>query len=222
MYLWLLLFACGEDPILQKAREATATPGHTAPGSPTPPKPGTPPPVTPVSSTAKPGTAIAPAPGIPDEPAPGRPDEPSPNGVGIPDQPPPGGGIGVPQSGSAHAGPQVQINGDISFSTWKVGQIRVSAFDGPHANQAASNPKIVGEVRLDQPGPFSLMVPENIGNIYLEAAVDEDMDGRPGPQDPQGTADLYPLSVGNSAVSGVMITLQRREPPPGTKKKDDF
>jgi hypothetical protein len=48
------------------------------------------------------------------------------------------------------------------------------------------------------------------------------MDGRPGPQDPQGKADRSPVTVESSPVSGLTVTLTRREPPPGSNTQDDF
>jgi hypothetical protein len=98
----------------------------------------------------------------------------------------------------------------------------VSAFDGPHAEHAGNQPKIVGEARLEGPGPFSIEVPASALNVYLEAAVDEDGNGRPGPLEPQGAADRYPVSVEGGAQSGIVITLSRRAPPPGGAPKDDF
>jgi hypothetical protein len=46
---------------------------------------------------------------------------------------------------------------------------------------------------LERPGAFSLAVPKSAAKAYVEAAVDEDGDGRPGPLDPQGQADRYPV-----------------------------
>ena len=57
------------------------------------------------------------------------------------------------------------------------------------------------------------------GKVYVEASVDEDGDGRPGPQDPQGKADRFPVTVGDEGVDGLEIRLIKREPPPGSGRE---
>ena len=64
-------------------------------------------------------------------------------------------------------------------------------------------------------GTFTLKVPAGTGKLYLEAVIDEDGDGRPGPQDPRGTADRYPVTVKTSDVADVLIRLVKHEPPGG-------
>lgn len=223
------LTACGEDPILAKAREqpgglgansgapgvgeASGSPAAPRPGVPAEPAPGEPPQPAPGEP---PGTATAPG----GKPAPGVPAEPPP---GDPNVPPPGGQPGAPGSpGGQRQGPQVEISGVVEFSGWKRGQVRINAFDGPHADHGTGAPKIIGEVRIDQPGPFTLTVPQGAGAVYLEAAVDEDEDGRPGPLDPQGKATGYPIQVDASPVTGATIVMERRAPPGGTKTGGDF
>ena len=56
----------------------------------------------------------------------------------------------------------------------------------------------------------------------MEGSVDEDGDGRPSPQEPQGKADRYPVTVGTAPVTDMLIALERRAPPPSGEKKDDF
>lgn len=225
-FLLLWVWACGEDPILAKVREDQAKAATAAPtGTPPAPGVGKPPPG---SGAPKAGIPDPPKPGIPEEPAPGRPDEPPPANPGDPEAPKPGqpapGTPSAPTPGrpAEQQLPKVEVAGNIVFPGWKTGKVRVSAFDGPHAEHAGSQPRIIGEVKLEKPGPFTMQVPQKAGAVYLEAAVDEDADGRPGPLDPQGNADSYPLQVGESPVSGVIISLSRREPPPGAPRKDDF
>lgn len=238
--LWLA--ACGRDPILERADEKSAAAGvpgvsdGPVPGNPAPPPegvPGTPTPGEPGAPT--PGEPGAPTPGIPDEPAPGLPgqpglgepapappgapgaptpgipDEPTP---GKPDEPPPGGG-----AAGAAQGPTVAVSGTVVYAGWKAGSIRLTAFDGDHGARAGGNPKVIGFGEIARPGPFTFAVPEKAGKVYVEASLDEDGDGRPGPQDPQGKADRFPVTVGEDAVDGLTVTLEKRPPPPGGSRE---
>jgi hypothetical protein len=196
--------ACGRDPILQKAerdaaarREKTTTvatpvsPGQPTPGVPAQPAPGAPP-------NVGVGDAGSPAPGVPSEPAPG-----------IPDEPPPGNpfeGAGAPGG--------LEVTGTIEYAGFRKGPIRLTAFDADHSAGAGGHPKVVGFGTADAPGPFTLKVPANAGPIWIEATIDEDGDGRPGPLDPAGLAERSPVTVGASPVSGVRIVIARHEPPP--------
>ncbi len=191
--------ALGPDGQPLPGQPAEPTPG--VPDQPPPGVPGSPPAATPgaIPSVA-PG---APRPGVPTEPAPG-----------VPTQPAPG------QGGGGPTGPTVAVSGEIVFSAYKGGRVKITVFDGDHASAGGKRPNVVGMGELDRPGPFSVNVAENAGKVYIEASVDEDGDGRPGPLDPQGKADRFPVTVGNKPVSGLAITLSRRAPPPGGRGED--
>lgn len=177
-----------------------------------------------------PGAAGQPTPGKPDEPAPGKPGEPAPGGAtgalaagvpeppkpGIPDEPAPG----KPGEPPPVQGPSVKVSGEVRFDSYKAGKVKVTAFDGDHSAHGATPPKVVGAVDIDAPGSFTMVVPQNCGKLYVEAVADEDLNGRPGPLDPQGTADRYPVTVREVDVSGLVVSLTRRDPPPD--KGDDF
>jgi hypothetical protein len=197
----------------------TATPVAGAPtpvaGTPSPPKPGipgTPAPGVPGGPTSA-GPAGAPTPGAPAAPKPGIPTPPKP---GIPTQPPPGGKPGVPGQVS---GPTVEVRGSITWAGWRAGEVKITAFDGDHSGAAGARaPKVVAFASVPRPGAYTLLVPQDAGKVYLEAAVDIDGDGRPGPLEPQGRADRYPVTVGRAAIDGVDIALKEREAPPGRKR----
>lgn len=179
-------------------------PDEPAPGVPSEPSPGAP--GSPQVATAGGAPAVkpgAPAPGVPTEPAPG-----------IPSEPPPGGGGGGPK------GPTVVLSGVVTFPEWKKGKVKISAFDGDHGTTGGGRPNVVAMAEVDKPGPFTIAVAENAGKIYLEAAVDEDGDGRPGPLDPQGKASRFPVTVAARAVDGLEIVLTHRAPPPGGRGTD--
>ncbi len=189
------------------------TPPPIAPGDPAPVAPGDPAPGAPGDPV--PGRAADPVPGKPVEPAPHNPGSPA----GIPGVPPTrgGGGGGV----TAPSGPLTTVTGLISFPEWRAGAVRITAFDGEHAMAQGRQVRVVAEARIDRPGGFTMQVPEDAGSLYIEAAVDEDGDGRPGPLDPQGRADPYPIRVRTDPVTGVTIRLSRRAPPED-QPKDDF
>ncbi len=192
-------------------------PGSVTPGAPGAVTPGIPGSVTPgIPGGVTPGIAGAPVPGIAAPSAAGVPEAPTP---GIPAAPAPA-PAGSPQP---NAGPQVTITGSVRFATYKKGKVRITVFDGDHSLPSITPPRVLGMAEIAQPGAFSLTVPQNAGKVYIEGSIDEDEDGRPGPQEPCGKADRYPLTVTTAAVSGVDVELQRVEPPPGgTEKKDDF
>lgn len=194
-------------------------------GAPSPGVAGTPTPG--VAGTPPPGVAGTPTPGVPSEPTPGDPRVPPPGGaLGDPRVPPPGGSIGVPtgpaRPGGAgdpmeSQGPSVAVAGTVSYAGYKSGKVKITAFDADHSAGAGQRPKVVGMAELEKPGAFSFRAPASVKVLYVEAVVDEDGDGRPGPLDPQGQADRYPLRHDGEDVSGLAITLGKREPPPGKK-----
>lgn len=229
---WVIgsLPACGEDEILARAREdaaaggASGQHGEGVPDEPAPAPPGTPQPgevggpAVGVVGEPTPGEAGAPVPGDPNVPppgevgaqAPGVPEQPKP---GIPAQPTPG----DPSQAMPISGPTVMIDGKVTYDGYRVGSIRVDAFDGDHSKHG-TQPGIVATTTIDAPGNFKLVVPLGAGKVYIEASIDEDGDGKPGPQDPQGRAERYPLTVGNQPVEGVRIVLAKQPPPPGGSK----
>ncbi len=260
--LTLTVTACGEDPILKRAREQSGAAATAASAAPPPPggaPPGSTPEAPPAAGAQTPGAPGAQAPGVPGEAGatpPADPSVPPPGGAigvpgsanpsqaagkpGVPEQPKaapegsPGGGrpgipgVGAPSgNGGAVAappppsGPTVTVSGVIVYAGWKAGEVRIDGFDGDHSRHS-TQPGVVASTRIDRPGPFTLTVAQQLGKLYIEAVVDEDKDGRPGPLDPQGAADRYPVTVAAKDVVGLTITLAKREPPPGGGKGKDF
>jgi hypothetical protein len=114
----------------------------------------------------------------------------------------------------------VKVSGVVVYEGWKSGGVRISAFDADHSAHPKTAPHIVGSSDIAAPGPFAMDVPENAGKVYVEAAVDENGDGRPGPLDPQGVADRYPITIGKSGIDGITVVLTKRDPPPGGAGED--
>lgn len=233
----LLLLAlnggCGRDPILEAAEKAEqeaaaaageggaqrpspeGVPGETRranvgdpqPGTAAEPTPGTPAEPTPAApGSPDPAASGAPTPGVPDPPKPGIPEEPTP---------------GLPGTAPPIVGPTVKVSGTIRYAGYKSGTVRITAFDGDHSAHGTTPPKVVGQGEATGPGSFSFDLPQDAGKVYVEAVIDEDGDGRPGPLDPQGKADRYPVTVRTADIGGLTIAVEKREPPP-TGARDDF
>jgi hypothetical protein len=95
--------------------------------------------------------------------------------------------------------------------------VSVNVFDGDQqaaAGAAGARPSVVGMVRLEGAGPFSVGVPAGTAQVWIEAFADEDGDGRPGPSEPAVWYPGNPVRVAEG-VSGIVLTLERRPPPPG-------
>ena len=234
-----VLVACGgEDPVLKAAREAASeevnrqdaatlsTPsqasgghpidggiamqpdganapgpgGNLTPGIPDEPAPGDP-------SSPSPGVPGSPTPGVPGAPTPGVPGAPTP---GVPGQPTPGA-----PSEAVEDGPSALVRGTIRMADYKSGEVRIDVFDGDHRSHAGQRPNLVRSSILSQPGSFEVRVPVSTGRVWLEASNDENQDGRPGPQDPSGRYLRKPLELTADGASGIVIELERHEPPPG-------
>ncbi len=184
---------CGRDPILDRADalDAGGPPGDPAAGQ------------APVQAPA-PAPAPPPGPGVL-----GVAPEPTP---GVPDAPPPG-----QPPGAAPGGPQAPLTGEVRLPAGAKGRVHVDVFDGDQqaaAGASGARPSVVGMVRLDGPGPFSVEVPAGTAQAWIGAFADEDGDGRPGPTEPTVWYSGNPLQVGDG-VSGIVLTLERRPPPPG-------
>jgi hypothetical protein len=221
----LSLAACGRDEILEQA-ETSGTSGRGSVEEPSSvgavrasgdggargavPASGVPASGVPASGVpgpamgGEPGRAAPPSEGLAGAPAPGVPEPPKP---GIPTEPAPG------QPGQAQ-GPTVPITGTIVYGGYKGGDIKITAFDSDHSIRGGKPPRVVAMAVAKRPGPFTLLAPVGAGKLYVEAAIDEDGDGRPGPLDPQGQADRFPITVKDAPIDGVEIELGKREPPP--------
>ena len=201
--LALFVVGCGEDPVLEAAREEAEAAGGAGGGSP---------------EGAPPGGASGGVPGDPGQMAPGVPEPPKP---GIPNEPPPGGGPGRPggpgqpgQPGQpgvgSPTGPTYPVKGSLVCAGCK-GSFRIDVFDGDHGDLGGPRPSIVTRAEVQSAGPFTLDVPQG-ARVWLSVFNDEDGDGRPGPTEPVGDYAENPV-VAKGPVDGLVIQLKRRDPP---------
>jgi hypothetical protein len=220
-----LLGCKGEDPVLKAAREAAEVPtargnaggveapapgGHPIdgglamqPGAAGEQEAGVP------NKPLKPGIPQAPRPGDPSSPSPGKPGNPQP---GVAGEPAPG----VPQEDSEEdSGPTVLVQGQVRMLDYRVGGIRLDFFDGDHRSHAGQRPSLVRSVEIQSPGVFEVQLPLATGKVWIEASNDENQDGRPGPRDPSGRYLKNPLLLSAGGATGIVIDLERNDPPPG-------
>ena len=195
------LVACGEDPVLEAAREEAAkgdaepaTRPQGDPGDPSPGEPGDPP-------RGEPGEGN-PDKGVPEEPEPGDPTVPPPGGeIGVPD-----GSIPPPEGVET-----VLLKGKVEVEDYVRGAITIDVFDGDNSRRGGKRPEIVGRVKLDAPGPFELEVQKDI-TVWLSAYADQDENNRPSEEDPIGDCSCNPLRTGKNQ-NGLVVELTRGHPP---------
>jgi hypothetical protein len=98
---------------------------------------------------------------------------------------------------------------------YRVGGIRLDFFDGDHRSHAGQRPSLVRSVEIQSPGVFEVQLPLATGKVWIEASNDENQDGRPGPRDPSGRYLKNPLLLSAGGATGIVIDLERNDPPPG-------
>ncbi|MCK6501968.1 hypothetical protein L6R53_00950 [Myxococcota bacterium] len=105
------------------------------------------------------------------------------------------------------------LRGEVRLPDYDLGSVRLDIFDGDQKNLEGARPSVVAVVNLERPGPFEVQVPASAARVWLGAYVDEDLDGRPGPQDPSGWYVGNPVLTDGGA-DGIVIELVRQPPPP--------
>lgn len=89
----------------------------------------------------------------------------------------------------------VTFEGTITVENWSGKPIRIDVFDGDQRNIGGKRPSVVISEKLNEAGPFSLKIPVEDINVWIGAYIDEDEDGRPGPKDPSGWYVRNPVST---------------------------
>ncbi len=107
------------------------------------------------------------------------------------------------------------ISGEVRLADYDMGTVRIDVFDGDQKDLDGPRPSVVAVAQLDRPGPFTINVPASKPAIWIGAYVDEDLNGRPGPQDPSGWYSGNPVDTEGGA-EGLIIELERQAPPPQT------
>ena len=213
------IFACGQDPILERMEEESTSleadveqsteekPSENSlmpplPAQPKedllPPKPSQPKEI----DGMTPGQPSSePAPGQPSsEPTPGQPSaEPTP---GVPSTPAPGNPF--------KDGPLVKLSGRVVVPNWNGAPIRIDIFDGDQRQIGGQRPNVVMMEFLPSDGDFEIEIPERDSPYWIGAYVDVDQDGKPGANDPSAWYSGNPI-MGNRDNSGVVLELSVSE-----------
>ena len=103
------------------------------------------------------------------------------------------------------SGPKIEISGEIKVKNWSQKPIRINVFDGDH--QKGEKAQIVISEWVKTPGKFSLQIPKSEKSIWLEANIDEDEDGKPGPKDPIAWYSKNPLTA-NQNYQDIVLSLE--------------
>lgn len=201
-----LIFACGQDPILERMEEESNNSGLETPKSTTeipeenslmPPLPAQPKEDLLPPKPSQPKEDGGMLPGQPSsEPTPGQPSsEPTP---GIPNSPNPGNPF--------KDGPLVKLSGRVIVPNWDGEPIRIDIFDGDQRQIGGQRPNVVMMEFLPSDGDFEIEIPERNSPYWIGAYVDVDRDGKPGANDPSAWYSGNPI-MGNRNTSGLVLEL---------------
>lgn len=183
----LLSLGCGEDPILEQARSANKSPSQQTASPEKEVKSSTKQTEIPKIAPPNDGNTANKRLELPKVEPPQRVQE---------GEPPP-----KPESQKF-----VLFEGKISVDNWSGKPIRIDIFDGDQRNIGGKRPSVVLSEKLDTIGDFSIKVPQEEGNVWIGAYIDEDQDGRPGPKDPSGWYAGNPVSSTQNQ-SGISFSL---------------
>lgn len=170
LFLISVLLGCGSDPILDRAEELKEDkkPPKTSTAEKASSPPKTSPPV------VAPPTVQPPKVEPPKALAEGRVDPPPKN----------------PKDG-----PFITIKGKIEVGNWSGKEIKIDIFDGDQRKIDGDRPSVIVSEILKKQGSFEIHLPQSDKQLWIGASIDEDGDGRPGPQDPSGWYPSNPLSA---------------------------
>lgn len=114
------------------------------------------------------------------------------------------------QEGEPPPKPEVQkfvnFEGTISVENWSGKSIRIDVFDGDQRNIGGKRPSVILSETVEKIGSFSIKIPQEDIMVWIGAYIDEDQDGRPGPTDPSGWYEGNPVSA-KTAQKGISFSL---------------
>jgi hypothetical protein len=103
-------------------------------------------------------------------------------------------------------GPFIKVSGEIHIDNWSGKKIRIDVFDGDQRKIGGNRPSVIISETLNKIGAYSIDLPQSEKELWVGAYIDEDEDGRPGPQDPSGWYISNPLSAEKNH-SGITVIL---------------
>ena len=109
-------------------------------------------------------------------------------------------------------GPFIKIAGTVVVDGWSGKKIRIDIFDGDQQNIGGQRPSVIISKTLSAIGNFEIDLPKSDSQLWIGAYIDEDEDGRPGPQDPSGWYGSNPISASKDH-SGITVRLNVPDAP---------
>ena len=90
--------------------------------------------------------------------------------------------------------------------------LRIDIFDGDQRKLDGPRPSVVGVMRLEEPGAWSVVVPESAAELWIGGYADDNRDGKPDHEEPVGWYSGNPVQ-GGADRSGLSLTLSVQKPP---------
>ena len=109
-------------------------------------------------------------------------------------------------------GPFITISGTVNVEGWSGKKVRIDIFDGDQRNIGGQRPSVIISKTLSKIGSFDIDLPQSDTQLWIGAYIDEDEDGRPGPQDPSGWYASNPVSASKDH-SGITVNLNVPDAP---------
>ena len=100
----------------------------------------------------------------------------------------------------------ITISGTIEANNPTNKSIRIDIFDGDQRNIGGKRPSVVVSTTVEAGPEFEIFLPKNKQMLWVGAYIDEDGNGRPGPLDPSGWYSENPIS-GEEDHLRVVLTL---------------
>ncbi|MBL7196777.1 MAG: hypothetical protein ISS47_01615 [Candidatus Omnitrophica bacterium] len=105
--------------------------------------------------------------------------------------------------------PLIAMSGEVIFREYLKGPITISALK--EASSGGALDEAISSTSIAKPGRFTIDVPKNIGNIYLNAwnSPKGEKGGKPTATDNFGQAIENPIKVGSSDIENIAIILDK-------------
>ncbi len=100
----------------------------------------------------------------------------------------------------------ITVSGTISYDGDKVTTVDIDCFVADPSTRAGR--KLVNKIKVEGPGPYTMKVPADYGELYISSFMDLENNG-PDSSDPQGSYEHNPLKIGDKDIDHVDIVLRR-------------
>ncbi len=101
----------------------------------------------------------------------------------------------------------ITVSGTIQYEGERTATVDIDCFVTDTSTRAGR--KLVNKVKVEGPGPYTMKVPADYGELHVTAFMDLENDG-PDSKDPQGSYEHNPLVIKDEDIENVDIVLKRR------------